>query len=303
VQRAIFTGLGLAIGISWVLYFVVLPPLPNDFWLLWPTMVLFLFPLVYLQALKNPFWATAGFIGGFSFCVMVSVSHFQQYSFSSFIEAVTGLVGALGFAVAFFTIVQRKPPEQEFPFAVGAFFGLCESILREFEDLANQPDAIRTLRTRRRALTAAWQNCAGLANRLPYSRVPQNDQQKVGEFMEALWSIRLRLDAMIRERIRCVADGMAADQGGSVRRSLAEVLAALRSEAVHELLPDFTSHPEFTEVLQVPRSGAESDRDSPDAAGVRLALAGFHWSLSEAVQTARQRFNLLDWKAWSFERF
>jgi hypothetical protein len=150
---------------------------------------------------------------------------------------------------------------------------------------------------------AAWQHCASLANRLPYSRVPQNDQQKVGELMEALWSIRLRLDAMIRERIRYVADGMVADRGGSVRRSLAEVLAALRSEAVHELLPNFTSHPEFTEVLQVPRLGTESDRDSPDAAGVRLALAGFHWSLLEAIQTARQRFNLLDWKAWSFERF
>jgi hypothetical protein len=79
--------------------------------------------------------------------------------------------------------------------------------------------------------------------------------------------------------------------------------AAQRSEAMHELLPDFTSHPEFTEVLQVPHSGAESDGGSPDTAGVRLALVGFHWSLSEAVQTARQRFNLLDWKAWSFERF
>ena len=308
-KKAILTGLFLAMGISWILFFIVLPQLPNDFWFLWPAMMIFFFPLVYMQATKNPFWAQAGLIGGLVFCMLNGVSHNQQFSFSSFIDSVTGLVGAMVYALAFYGVLQHKPAENEFLKTIEAFFGLSESTLREFEDLAGEPDAINQLRTRRHALIGAYQQCAGLVNRLPYKKVPQNDPQKVGALLEALWSMTFRMNSMLRERIHRTADGsLTADQGAAARGALAAALMALRNaaqrrERLDESLLDITRHPEFSESMPALRSGAESEGVPAEAAGVRLAMTGLHRALLEEVETTRQQFNLLDWKAWDLDRF
>lgn len=308
-RLAILTGLGLAIAESWVLYFAVMPTLPDDFWFLWPTMMVFLFPLVYLQALKKPFLAMAGFIGGMAFCMLVGVSHFQQYSFSSYMNVMIGLGGAILFGMAFYSLFIWSRTEKDFQLGLEAFFRLCHRTLLDFENIAQMPDALGRLRTRRKALIGAYQKCAGLANRLPYSKVPQNDKEKVGALLESLWTVAFRLDTMLRARARLLTvDALAANQGADGRAALADAmdalqLAAKQGDTVAQWPLDPAQHPEHDQALQTLSSSAEQGPPSTVTIGARLALAGFHRALTESVEAARQRFNRLDWKAWSFERF
>jgi hypothetical protein len=61
--------------------------------------------------------------------------------------------------------------------------------------------------------------------------------------------------------------------------------------------------PEYDQALQALSSTAEQGPASPATIAARLASAGFHSALSEAIETAYERFNLLDWRAWETERF
>jgi hypothetical protein len=104
---AMATGLMLSTVVTWICFFFALPILPNDFLFLWPVMMLFLFPLVYLQALKSPFWALAGFVGGFCYCMLVDIEHFQQFNFSSYMTSLTGITGALAVSASTYTLIRR----------------------------------------------------------------------------------------------------------------------------------------------------------------------------------------------------
>jgi uncharacterized membrane protein YccC len=308
-RLAMITGTFLAVAFGWVFYLLVMPTLPNDFWFLWLTMMLFLFPLVYLQALKNPFLALVGFVGGMAFCMPTNITHIQQYNFSAYMDVLIGMVGGVLFAIAFYSLFTWTRTENDFRLSLEAFFKLCRSTLLDFENIEKMPDALGRLRSRRKALVSAYQKCAGLSNRLPYSKVPQNDKEKVDALLGSAWSVAARLDAMLRERASMVAVGtLSADQGADVRSALAEAMEALQRAANQgntvaqwPLTP--AQHPEYDQALQALSSTAEQGAASTAIIGARLASAGFHRALFDAIKTAQERFNLLDWRAWETERF
>ena len=308
-RLGMLTGVSLAVALGWTFNLLVMPTLPDDFWFLWPTLSLFLFPLVYLQALKNPFLAVMGFVGGMAFLMPTSITHLQQFSFSAYIDVLIGMVGGVVFAIAFFSLFMWSRTEKEFRLSLEAFFKLCRSTLLDFENIEKMPDALGRLRTRRKALVGAYQKCAGLTDRLPYSKVPQNDKEKVDVLLGSVWTVAARLDAMLRERASQVAAGnLGADQGADVRSVMADAMDALQRAAkqgdtvAQWPLPP-AQHPEYDQVLQALSSTAEQGPASTATIAARLASAGFHRALSESIKAAYERFNLLDWRAWETERF
>jgi uncharacterized membrane protein YccC len=308
-RLAMITGTFLAVALGWVFYLLIMPTLPDDFWFLWLTMSLFLFPLVYLQALKNPFWALVGFVGGMAFCMPTNITHIQQYNFSAYMGVLIGMVGGILFALAFYSLFTWSRTEKDFRLSLEAFFELCRSTLLDFENIEKMPDAQGRLRTRRKALVGAYQKCVALSNRLPYANVPQNDKEKVDALLGSVWSVAARLDSMLRERARLVAAGtLGADQGAAVRSVMADAMDALQraskqgdTVAQWPLAP--AQHPEYDQVLQALSSTAEQGPASTATIAARLASAGFHRALSESIKAAYERFNLLDWRAWETERF
>jgi len=308
-RLAMVTGFFVASCLSWVFNLLVMPTLPDDFWFLWPMMSLFLFPLVYLQALKNPFLALAGFVGGLAFCMPTSITHIQQYNFSAYLDVLLGLAGGLFYGLAFYSLFTWSRTEKDFRLSLEAFFKLCRSTLLDFENIEKMPDAQGRLRTRRKALVGAYQKCAALSSRLPYSKVPQNDKEKVDALLGSVWTVATRLSAMLRERARLVAVGtLGADQGADVRSALADAMNALKLAAEQgdtvaqwPLTP--AQHPEYDQALQALSSTAERGAASTATISARFASAGFHRTLSDAIKTTYERFNLLDWRAWETERF
>jgi len=308
-RLAILTGLSLAFALGWVFYLLVMPTLPDDFWFLWPTMSLFLFPLVYLQALKKPFLAFAGFVGGMTFLMPINITHFQQYIFSAYLNTLIGVAGGILFGLAFYSLFLWSRTEKEFRLSLQAFFQLCRSALLDFENIEKIPDAPGRLRTRRKALVGAYQKCVALSNQLPYSNVPQNDKEKVDALLSSVWTVATRLDGMLRERAKLVTAGaLGADQGADVRSAMADAmntlkLAAEQGDTVAQWPLTPAQHPEYDQMVQALSSTAEQGAASTATIGARFALAGFHRALSDAIKTAYRRFNLLDWRAWETERF
>jgi uncharacterized membrane protein YccC len=308
-RLAILTGLSLAFALGWVCYLLVMPTLPDDFWFLWPTMSLFLFPLVYLQAMKKPFLAFAGFIGGMTFLMPINITHFQQYIFSAYLNTWIGMAGGILFGLAFYSLFLWSRTEKDFRRSVQAFFQLCRSALLDFENIQNIPDAPGRLRTRRKALIDAYQKCFALSNQLPYSSVPQNNKEKVDALLSSVWTVATRLDSLLRERARMVEVGnLSAEQGADVRSAIADAmntltLAAQHGETVEQWPLTQAQNPEYDQALQALSSTAAQEATSTAAIAARFASAGFHRALSDAIVSAYERFNQLDWRAWETERF
>jgi hypothetical protein len=301
---AMATGLMLSTVVSWICFFFVLPILPNDFLFLWPVMMLFLFPLVYLQALKSPFWALVGFVGGFCYCMLVDIEHFQQFNFSSYMTSLTGITGELAVTASAYTLIRRMPPERQFGREVSHFFGVCARTISKCEDEIRSPDAPGRLRTRRREAVAAYQACAALVNRLPYQGVPQNDKCKVGALLASMWTTIIRLDVLLRERAKLAAAGVATDRGVAMRGTIAEVLGEMRGIALGETrggerepAPDLTS---FKEPLAQVASEITGTSENE---GMVLASVGSHHALLSIVEGNRRCVGALDWQAWNIERF
>lgn len=308
-RLAMLTGLSMGVAFGWVFYLLVMPPLPDDFWFLWVTMSLFLFPLVYLQALKNPFPALVGFVGGMAFLMPMNITHLQQYNFSAYMDVLIGMVGGALFALAFYSLFIWSRTEKDFRLGLEAFFKLCQRTLLDFENIEKLPDAQGRLRTRHKALVGAYQKCVALSSRLPYSKVPQNDKEKVDALLGSVWTVAARLDGMLRERARLVTVGtLGADQGADIRSAMADAmhtlkLAAEQGDTVAQWPLTPAQHPEYDQALQALSSTAEQGAASTAAVGARFASAGFHRALSDAIKTTYERFNLLDWRAWETERF
>jgi hypothetical protein len=304
LQRAILIGVALVIPLTWILYFFVLPPLPNDFWFLWLAMMLFLFPLVYLQALKSPVWATAGFIGGFAYCMLVSIENFQLFSFSSYMDSLVGLLGSILIPAAIFTLAQRTPVERRFGRQVSHFFGVCSRTISEFEKDVRSSDAVGRLRTRRREVVAAYQACAGLMNRLPYQGVPQNDKGKIGALLASMWTTIIRLDVLLRERTKLAAAGVVDDRGVAMRGTIAEVLGEMKSIALGDSLRGERDPAADLTSLHGPLARVASETTgTSENAGLVLASVGSHHAMLNAVEGNRRCVGALDWQAWNIERF
>jgi hypothetical protein len=301
---AMVAGLVLSTVLTWICFFLVLPTLPNDFLFLWPVMMLFLFPLVYLQATKTPFWALAGFVGGFCYCMLVDIEHFQRFNFSSYMTSLTGITGALAVTASAYTLIQRTPPERSFGRRVSHFFGVCERTIGEYEDEIRSPDALGRLRTRRREAVAAYQACAGLVNRLPYQGVPQNDKGKVGGLLASMWTTIVRLDVLLRERAKLAAAGLADDRGLEMRGTITDVLVEVKHAALAEPpRGDREPAPDLTTLEEPLAQVAREITGSSQSAGMVLASVGAHDALLAAVEGNRRCIRALDWQAWSIERF
>jgi hypothetical protein len=135
-------------------------------------------------------------------------------------------------------------PEQEFRQRVYGFFKLCQNTRRTFRTAPQDAASVSMLRSRRKALIAAYQQCAKVAGRLPFDRLPEGSRQSVDAFMNALWVLSFRLDTTLRTRIEELADGsQEPERGASLPSAMADQFGALeqtagKAPATGELRPE-----------------------------------------------------------------
>jgi hypothetical protein len=293
---------------TWVMYFLVLPQLPNSFLFLYPVLALFMFPIVYCQALPIPALALPGFAGGLIFCMTSNISHPQVFSFPAYVNGAIGLAAAICFMLGYFSFMTWNRPEQEFRQQVSSFFKLCQNTLRTFETAAPDAASLGMLRARRKALIAAYQQCAKVAGRLPFDRLPEGTRQSVDSFVNALWVLSLRLDTTLRTRIQELADGsLGVERGASLRIAMADQFGALAQAAgkaptTGELRPELVLR-ENEAFVRALRQAVAEEKTRPREAASLLVLAGLHGTLATAVASVVDRFNDLELPAWSISRF
>jgi uncharacterized membrane protein YccC len=308
VPRLVLMGLAVVLSMTWVMYFLVLPQLPNSFLFLYPVLALFMFPIVYCQALPIPALALPGFAGGLIFCMTSNISHPQVFNFPQYVNGAIGLIAAIGFMLGYFSFMTWNRPEQEFRQRVGSFFKLCQGTLRSFEAAAPDAASLSMLRARRKALIAAYQQCAKVAGRLPYDRLPEGTRQSINAFVNALWVLSLRLDTTLRTRIRELADGsLGAERGASLRSAMADQFGTLaqavgKAPTTGELRPELVLEENEAYVRALRHAVAEEETRPREAASL-LVLAGLHSTLAAAVASAVDCFNALELPAWSISRF
>jgi uncharacterized membrane protein YccC len=309
VPRLVLTGLAVVLSMTWVMYFLVLPLLPNSFVFLYPVLALFMFPIVYCQALPNPVVALPGFAGGLIFCMTSNIAHPQVISFPTYVNGAIGLATAIVFMLGYFSFMTWNRPEREFRQRLGGFFALCQDTLRTFESAAADKASRSLLRARRKALISTYQRCATVAGRLPYDRLPEGAQERVNVLMNALWVLSLRLDTTLRTRMKAIAEGsLASSRGASLRGAMLQQCGALAQAAAGKaptagaLRPELVLEENAAFVRALRQAVAEEDTWPRDAASL-LILAGLHGSLAAAVASAVDRFDALELPAWSISRF
>ena len=308
VPRLVLIGMAIVVSWTWVMYLLVLPQLPNSFMFLYPVLVLFMFPLVYCQALPIPQIALPGFAGGLIFCMLSNISHPQHFSFSIFIDGATGLVAAYCFMLGYFSFMTWNRPEREFRQRLRAFLRLAQSSLQDFEEATPDATSMSRLRARRKALVGAYQQCAKVAGRLPFDRLPDGSQQNVKAFVNTLWVVSFRLDAMLRKRMQELAEGSPdARRGSTLRSAMADQLGAM-AEATDPARYTGALRPELVleenaGYVATLRKAVTGEATEPRRAASLLILAGLHQSLTAAVADTVTRFNALDLPEWSVNRF
>jgi uncharacterized membrane protein YccC len=308
VPRLVMMGLAVVLSMTWVLYFLVLPLLPNSFLFLYPVLALFMFPIVYCQALPIPALALPGFAGGLIFCMTSNISHPQEFSFPLYVNGAIGLSAAICFMLGYFSFMTWNRPEQEFRQRVDGFFKLCHDTLRTFETAPPDTASLSMLRSRRKALIAAYQQCAKVAGRLPFDRLPEGSRQSVDAFVNALWVLSFRLDTTLRTRIEELADGsLEPERGASLRSAMADQFGALaqaagKAPATGELRPELVLEENEAYVRALRQAVAEQETRPREAASL-LVLAGLHSTLAAAVASVVGRFNAMELPAWRISRF
>jgi len=308
VPRLVLIGLAVVLSMTWVMYFLVLPQLPNSFIFLYPVLALFMFPIVYCQALPIPTLALPGFAGGLIFCMTSNISHPQVIDFPTYITGAVGLVAAICFMLGYFSFMTWKRPEQAFRQRVGSFFRLCEDTLGVFETATPDAASLSMLRARRKAMISTYQQCATVAGRLPFDRLPEGTADRIKSFVDALWVLSFRLDTTLRARIEELSGGaLPAERGASLRHAMADQLGELAqatggAPTTGELNPVLILE-ENEAYLRALRQAVADEATRPREAASLLRLAGLHGSLTAAVKSVVERFDNLDLPAWKVSRF
>lgn len=307
VPALVLIGMTIVLCMTWIMYFVVLPILPNSFLFLYPVLLLFMFPIVYCQALPIPIIALPGFAGGLVFCMTSNIAHPQEISFPLYIDGAIGLATAVVFLLGYFSFMTWNRPEQEFRQRVAAFLEICRKTLQEFETITPE-NGQSALRGRRKTLIAAYQQCATVAARLPYERLPEGTRQGVDTFVDALWFLTFRMDAVLRARARQIAEGSEQPlRGSALRGAMAAQLNALAQATADAGTPlDLSTElvlEENAAYVQALQRAVVDGEHHASAAAQLMVLAGLHQTLATAIHALVGQHKAMALPDWNISRF
>jgi Fusaric acid resistance protein family len=290
-----------------LLYFVIMPPL-NDMWQLAPLVVLCLFPTAYLTNSPNPSTMIFGLMTSLWVFLLIDVSQGQMYSFGQFSNNALGIIGGVGVALAALAFFNPPVPERQFKTYARNFLQRCERTIGDLREHTTQPSGRRDTIAGKRA---EWLELLGLcelwARQLDPRRHLEGERTKLGAFMDSLWSLAFRLEALEEAQQRHPDETLIAGPCERCRAAAISALGELRqalaggpqgaATALSATADDFRA---ALEPLHGPAHECDEIRSSLHEA---LTLTGYYGALTDAVRECQRRIQDIDWRKWDLAYF
>lgn len=297
---------GPAIGA--LLYFVIMPPL-SDMWQLAPLVVLCLLPTAYLTNSPNPSTMMFGLLSSLWAFLLADISQDQTYSFAQFSNNALGILGGTGVALAALALFNPPVPERQFKTHARAFFQRCARTIDDLRQRTTQPSGHRdTIAVRR----AEWLELLGLcelwARQLDPRRHLEGERTKLGAFMDSLWSLAFRLEALEEAHQRHPDETLIAGPCERCREAAISALGELR-QALAGAQPQAAATAlsatadDFRAALEPLHAAARERDEIRSSLHEALTLTGYYGALTDAVQECQRRIEDIDWRKWDLAYF
>jgi hypothetical protein len=295
-------------AIAAILYFAVMPGL-DGMWQLAPLLILFFFPTAYLTNSANPATMLFGLFTSLWIVELIDLSQGQVYSFANFTNDTIGIIGGVGVGLAALAFFNPPRPERQFKTHGRAFLLRCERTIRELRPQPQgTPCASADLQTRR----AEWLELLGMcelwARQLDPRRHPQSEREKLGTFVESLWAIAFRLEALEDARQRHPDESLIAGPCERCREAAIAALDALRqalaaSEPVAATTALAATADDFRAALEPLHAAAHGRDEIRNSLHQALTLTGYYRALADAIQGCAARAEHIDWQKWDLAYF
>ena len=297
-------------AIAAVLYFGVMPRL-DGMWQLAPVLILFFFPTAYLTNSTNPATMLFGLFTSLWIVELIDLSQGQVYSFANFTNDTIGIVGGVGIGLAALAFFNPPRPERQFKTHARAFLLRCERTIRELRP-QSQPLATPGSSADLQARRAEWLELLGMcelwARQLDPRRHPQGERDKLGAFVEALWAIAFRLEALEDARQRHPDESLIAGPCERCREAAIAALGALRQglatpAPVAAMAALSATADDFRAALEPLHAAAHERDEIRDSLHQALTLTGYYRALADAIQECGARAEEVDWQKWDLAYF
>jgi hypothetical protein len=295
-------------AIAAVLYFGFMPML-DGMWQLAPVLILFIFPTAYLTNSANPATMLFGLFTSLWVIELIDLSQGQVYSFAHFSNNTIGIVGGVGIGLAALAFFNPPRPERQFKTHARAFLLRCERTIRELRPQPQGTSGMSAdLQTRRVEWLELLSMCELWARQLDSRRHPPSEREKLGAFVESLWAIAFRLEALEDARQRHPDESLIAGPCKRCREAAIAALGALRealaaSAPVDSTAALSTTADDFRAGLERLHAAAHERDEIRGPLHQALTLTGYYRALADAIQECEARAEGIDWQKWDLAYF
>jgi hypothetical protein len=278
-------------------------------WQLAPVVVLCLLPTAYLTNSPDPSTMIFGLMTSLWAFLLIDVSQGQLYSFAQFSNNALGIIGGVCVALAALVFINPPIPERQFKTYAHAFLQRCEASIDALRRGAPGASGSRGSIAARRA---EWLELLGLcglwARQLDSGRHPEDEQAKLGTFLDSLRSLAFRLEAL-EEACQRYPDQTLIEAAS--QRSCASALAGLgrlrqtltAAARVDGADASTSSADDLRATLEPLHAEAHQKGAIPDRLHQVLILTGYYCALTDAVQECQARGAAIDWQKWDLAYF
>jgi hypothetical protein len=200
-------------------------------------------------------------------------------------------------------------PEHQLKAHVRAFLLRCQRTLRELKPQPHAgPGNDADLHARRAEWLELLSMCELWARQLDARRHPQAERDKLGAFVESLWALAFRLEALEDARARHPDETLIAGPCARCREAAIAALGALREALVtHEPIRATAAlaaaADEFRAALEPLHAAAQEREEIRDSLHQALTLTGYYRALADAVGECQARSAAIDWRQWDLAYF
>lgn len=291
-------------AIAAVLYFAVMPAL-DGMWQLAPVLILFLLPSTYLTNSANPSTMMCGMFTSLWVVELIDLSDVQVYSFADFSNHLIGIVGGVGVGLATLAFLNPPVPERQFKTYAREFFSRCERAIRDLrQPKARGSDEITARRAEWLELLCL---CEMWTRELHPPRHPESELARLGAFIETMWAIAFRLEALEQARQRHPDETLIATPAERCREASIEELGQLRQSLASSASPARMklagAADDFRAALEPLRVAAEDGDRTRDPLRQALTLTGYYCALADAIDDGLRHADEVDWRQWDLGYF
>jgi uncharacterized membrane protein YccC len=290
-------------AIATVLYFAIMPQLDGMLQLA-PILILVLFPNAYRTNSANPATMLSALFSNLWIISLIDLTQGQVYSFSAFANNAIGIIGGVGVGVATLAFFIPARPEHRFKGLVRTFLLRCEQAIAEMRPHPQDaPGVSPELEARR----AEWLELLSLsemwAGQLDQRRHSQEERARLGAFVDSLWAVAFRLEALEEARQRYPDESLVEKPCAQCRAMAAAGLVALRARlagpapaAVPAAAPAIAEA--FGAALEPLHEAAHRRDEIVGSLHHALTLTGYYHAVAQAVDECQERAAAIDWQKW-----